>query len=118
AFSVVERDCASSNLSFPHELGHNMGAHHDVYVIGTDHGLDPYSHGWVDLIGKFRTIMAYNDQCATAGFNCQRIPYFSAPRKPFNGRVVGNAATADNARTLGESASPVAGSRQALGSTP
>jgi hypothetical protein len=115
-FSVVERDCASSNLSFPHELGHNMGAHHDVFVIGTDTGLDPYSHGWVDLVGKFRTVMAYNDQCAnsTPTFNCTRIPYFSTPDKTFNGRVVGNAVTADNSRTLSESAPTVANFRQAL----
>ena len=116
AFNVVERDCASSNLSFPHELGHNMGANHDAFVIGGDIGLAIYSKGWVDLTGKFRTIMAYNDQCAIAGFNCQRIPYFSSPNKTFNGRTVGNAATADNSRTLSESANTVANFRQALAS--
>ena len=117
-FSVVERDCASSNLSFPHELGHNMGAHHDVFVIGTDRGLAPYSHGWVDLTGKFRTIMAYNDQCVASipPFNCQRIPYFSTPGKTFNGRVVGDAVTADNSRTLSESANTVSNFRPSLAS--
>jgi peptidyl-Asp metalloendopeptidase len=117
-FSVVERDCASSNLSFPHELGHNMGAHHDLYVATGDHTLDAYSHGFVDLTGKFRTIMAYNDQCAAASpaFNCQRIGLFSTPNKSFGGRVVGNAATADNARTLGETGNTVANFRQALAS--
>jgi hypothetical protein len=28
-YSVVEQSCAVGNLSFPHELGHNMGAGHD-----------------------------------------------------------------------------------------
>jgi hypothetical protein len=117
AFNVVERNCASSNLSYPHELGHNMGAHHDAFVIGGDIGLAIYSKGWVDLTGKFRTVMAYNDQCAVSGIpSCQRIPYFSSPNKTFNGRTVGNAATADNSRTLSESADTVANFRQALAS--
>ena len=29
AFAVVARTCAAANLSFPHELGHNMSADHD-----------------------------------------------------------------------------------------
>jgi hypothetical protein len=116
AFSVVERTCASGNLSFPHELGHNMGAHHDVFVAGTDPTLSPYSHGFVDLVGRFRTIMAYNDQCAVQipTFNCQRIQFFSTPNKTFGGRTMGNAATADNARTLGDTANTVANFRQSL----
>ena len=116
AFNVVERDCASSNLSLPHEFGHNMGAHHDVFVIGTDHGLFTYSHGWVDLIGKFRTVMAYPDQCAAQRppFNCTRVPFFSTPDLTLNGRPLGNSVTADNARTLSESADTVTNFRQAL----
>ena len=111
-FSVVERTCASANLSFPHELGHNMGGHHDPFVIGTDPTLSAYSHGFVDLVGKFRTIMAYNAQCEP--FNCTRIPYFSTPNKTFNGRAIGAAATNDNSRTLSETANTVANLRTAL----
>ena len=29
AFSLVSRICAAGNYSFAHELGHNMGSHHD-----------------------------------------------------------------------------------------
>jgi hypothetical protein len=32
AFSVVDRECATGNYTFGHELGHNMGANHDRYV--------------------------------------------------------------------------------------
>ena len=47
-FTVVNRGCASPNLSFPHELGHNFGARHDTYV---DPLTSPYAygHGWVDV---------------------------------------------------------------------
>lgn len=114
AFSVVERQCATGNLTFPHELGHNMGAHHDVFVAGTDSALAAYSHGFVDLIGKFRTIMAYPDQCSAAGLSCPRVPFFSSPDKTVGGRTIGNAATADNARTLGNTANNVANFRTAL----
>jgi len=32
AFSVVAQSCATGYYSFAHELGHNMGSRHDVYV--------------------------------------------------------------------------------------
>jgi hypothetical protein len=114
AFSVVDRLCASGNLSFAHELGHNMGAHHDPYVTGGDTGLFPYSHGYVDLPGRIRTIMAYNNQCADSGFNCTRLPYFSTPAFTVNNRPIGNATTSNNASTLAQSASTVASFLQAV----
>lgn len=113
-FSVVERQCVTANLSFAHELGHNMGAHHDPYVTGGGTGLFAYSHGYVDLVTRVRTVMAYNDQCVDFGFNCARIPYLSSPNQTVNGRVIGTASISDNARTLGESANTVANFRQAV----
>jgi hypothetical protein len=114
-FNVVERQCAGANLTFAHELGHNMGAHHDAYVTGGDTGLFAFSHGYVDLVGRFRTIMAYNNQCVNVGgFNCTRVTYFSNPNQAINGQLLGNALTADNARTLNQSANTVANFRQAV----
>ena len=115
-FSVVERHCASANLTFAHELGHNMGAHHDPYVTGSDPGLFAYSHGYVDTVAPFpfRTVMAYNNQCVDSGFNCTRITYFSSPNQTVGGRVIGNALVSDNARTLAQSANTVANFRQAV----
>jgi hypothetical protein len=113
AFNIVERDCASSNLTFAHELGHNMGAHHDPYVAA-DPGLFAYSHGHVDLVAHFRTIMSYPNQCNDAGVACPRIPYFSTPNQTFAGRPMGNAAVSDNARTLSQSANAVANFRVAV----
>jgi hypothetical protein len=56
-FTVVNRGCASANLSFPHELGHNFGARHDTYV---DSATSPYAygHGWVDVGQRWRDVMA------------------------------------------------------------
>ena len=109
AFSVVDSDCATGNLVFPHELGHNMGARHDRFVDDKAGAFD-YSHGFVnpagfitgDPIDRWRTIMAYNTQCAdVGGFYCSRIPYFSNPDVTVNGNATGVAApdlnSADNA---------------------
>ena len=30
----------------------------------------------VDLTNRFRTVMAYNDQCVASGYNCFRAPHF------------------------------------------
>jgi hypothetical protein len=113
-FSVVERVCATAALTFAHEVGHNMGAHHDPYVTGGDTGLFAYSHGYVDTVGKFRTIMAYSDRCFDVGISCPRIPFFSNPGQTFDGRPIGTASTSDNARTFRQSATTVSNLRQAL----
>ena len=77
-FSVINRGCASGNLSFAHELGHNFGALHDPYV---DPGTSPYAygHGYAVPAAGWRTVMAYNNACSAAGTSCTRIPYFSNP---------------------------------------
>ena len=109
AFSVVEVGCAVSTYTFPHEVGHNFGATHDPYVVTAP--AYPYGQGTVDLAGRWRTVMAYNNQCADAGFACTSVGYWSAPdliypdaTAPVNAGPTGNAATRDNARLLGERA--------------
>ena len=114
-FSVVARSCATGNYSFGHELGHNMGLRHDTHV---DNGTTPFAwaHGYVDLTNRFRTIMAYNDQCAATppGTFCTRIQWFSNPSVTYNTFTTGNASTANNASVLNSSASTVANFRQSI----
>ena len=101
AFSVTDRDCVSNN-TLTHELGHNMGNAHDRASGGT--GVFPYSYGYRDPVGKFRTIMAY--PCPNV--SCPRVKYFSNPKILINGRPAGidhrinPSNSADNARSMNE----------------
>jgi len=111
-FSVINRGCASSNLSYPHELGHNFGARHDTYV---DTATTPYAygHGWVDTGQRWRDVMAYNNACAAYGFNCTRIPYMSNPALTYGSPAdpLGSTTTANVARVHNDNALTVANFR-------
>ena len=111
-FSVINRGCASGNLSFAHELGHNFGALHDPYV---DPGTSPYAygHGYAVPAAGWRTVMAYNNACSAAGTSCTRIPYFSNPNLTYGSpaQPLGTASTSDNTRVHNQNAATVANFR-------
>jgi peptidyl-Asp metalloendopeptidase len=115
-FSVIARSCATGYYSFGHEMGHNMGANHDWYV--DDSSLPyTYAHGYINLAGLWRTIMAYNNECSDAGYNCTRIQYWSNPDVLYSGSatgVEGGSTPADNSRTLNNTAYTVANFRQSV----
>jgi hypothetical protein len=113
-FSVVEQSCAVGNKSFAHELGHNMGAHHDPFVLsggpcsdGKEAGAYCFSRGYVYNAGGWRTVMAYANQCPS----CNRIAHFSNPSLTMGGAAMGDAAYRNNAYTLNKTAKAVAGYR-------
>jgi hypothetical protein len=113
-FNVVTRSCATGNYSFGHEMGHNMGAHHDRYV-SSENGAYPYSHGYVASNGAWRTIMAYANAC---GGTCPRVQYWSNPDVTYTdgqamGVPEGSPQAADNRKTLNNTAYTVANFRQA-----
>ena len=117
AFNVVDRGCFSDALTFPHELGHNMGARHDrenacsagactlVCCAGDasreqSRGNYEFSYGYRDPYA-WRTVMAVSSGCAWPTF-CPRIPYYSTPDALFEGSALGVAGghaegAADNA---------------------
>ncbi len=99
AFSVVARGCIS-NHSFAHELGHNMGAAHDV-ANASSAGAYPYSYGWrwAGSSGAvFRSIMSYSPGT--------RINYFSNPAVLYDGIPTG-VNEANNSLTLNNTAPTV-----------
>jgi hypothetical protein len=102
--------CPVGNKSFVHELGHNMGAHHDPYVA-PGAGAFAYSHGMVDVVNRWRTVLAYDSQCLDAGTSCTRIQYLSNPRLTNNGVAIGDAALRNNAHTLNRTAKAIAAYR-------
>ena len=114
SFSVVSRQCATTNLSFAHELGHNMGARHDRHVDPTNNSPYKYNHGHVNVTDQWRTIMAYNNKCEEIDETkpCGRIPFWSNPNKSRDGDPMGistpSASAADNYRTLKNTAETVA----------
>lgn len=80
AFSVSNYNCGS--LTMAHEFGHNIGLQHDIHVVQDDTNRKFYKDGlgFVDLINKKRSIMAYSDHCQEVGVSCPRIGHFSNPK--------------------------------------
>lgn len=91
-YSLVDWGCAVDNSSMPHEIGHNMGLEHDRYV-SPNNALAGHGHGYVNVGQRWRTIMAYNDQCADAGAYCTRLRRFSNPDQLWGGFPLGRPAS-------------------------
>jgi len=115
AFSVVSQTCFSQQ-TLAHEIGHNQGNSHDRPNGGAS--AYPYSFGYrtCDNVAptngqKFRTVMGY--PCSSV----PRVNYFSNPNVYYNGAPTGVAyesnpsASADNARSMNNTAAVVAAFR-------
>jgi|GEM_PF-2630540 len=100
AYSVTKRRCGG--LVLAHELGHNLGLHHDRYVT-SGQGATPAAYGFTNIDSLtatrpgFRTVLAYNNRCLDAGGTCDRIPFYSDPDSLWMGQAMGAAGTEDNA---------------------
>ena len=91
AFAVVHHECAAANYTLAHEIGHLLGARHEMsYVSGT---------GWRDIMG-------YKDACG----GCPRLPVWSNPLVLIGGQPAGTAEL-NNARIIAENAARVAAFR-------
>lgn len=104
-YTVTARSCAVGNLSFAHELGHNMGSQHNP-----ENGSGPtYPYGFGHYVnGVFRTVMSYVDPCPNG---CTRRPYFSNPEVSFSGFPTGIDNARDNARSINLTADAIANYR-------
>ena len=98
-FSVTAKSCATGYYSFGHEIGHNIGAHHNPEVA-TNNAF-PYGRGHLIEQGTaatgYRTIMAYYK----AGYRT-RVNYWSNPsiNYPLTGTATGVAEVSNNAAVL------------------
>ena len=98
AFGVTKYDCLS-NATVTHELGHNLGIYHDRYTVddftATKH---PFDYGYVNQrqfvqgsgeASRWRTIMAYVEQCNDHGWHCPLVLRFSNPSQRWLGDPLG-----------------------------
>jgi Metallo-peptidase family M12 len=104
AFAVVHHECAATSYTLAHEVGHLIGARHDLNL---DKSLTPfpYGHGYVNGT-KWRDIMSYKESCN----GCPRLPVWSSPKVMVRGAVAGTPEL-DNARVIAEQAGRVAAFR-------
>lgn len=110
-FSVTAQECGS--YIFAHELGHNLGAHHDPGTNMLDESLVlgfPYGQGFCNRRGNWRTVMSYNfrESCRP------RVPYFSNPNISYRGTPTGDEHARHNVRVINETAFHVANFRTRL----
>jgi hypothetical protein len=104
AFAVVHHDCAVATLSVAHEIGHIIGARHDL-TIDKEMTPFPYGHGYVNGT-KWRDIMSYKESCG----GCRRVPIWSSPKVLYDGAPAGTPEQ-DNGRVIAEEAARVAAFR-------
>lgn len=108
-FSALRHAGNCSSLTFAHELGHNLGAHHDPVTLSRNGDEPSYSYGagYVDKPNNFATMMAYTS-LGSACEGCMRIPYFSSATTNYNGLSTGVAGISENDRVIANRASTVA----------
>lgn len=111
-YSVVSNGTSSpyycDDLTFPHELGHNMGNMHDHRTTSDASGVFNYSFGH-GIDNSFVSVMAYPSSFT----NAPRIGKFSNPALTCNGQACGVNNSADNARSMNAIRDQVAAYRTA-----
>lgn len=112
-FSATRINFAVNTITFIHEIGHNLGAMHNLYQTS-----DPGPTQWENWAGNtwsagwrwqgtdtnyYADLMSYPSGSEYAdGQPTTNIPYFSDPLHTHMGAAAGDALLADNARTLRE----------------
>lgn len=105
-FSITAHACAVGNKSFAHEVGHNMGAHHDPSYADAA-GPKPYNRGYISPQLDWRTVMSYPGACG----GCARVAFFSNPKLTFDGAAMGTPGLSNNAQVLNTTGKAIAAYR-------
>ena len=120
-FSEHALDCLAGGIVFPHELGHNMGLHHDRLTYRTETDPDrpnppksKYNFGFINNNAGVIDIMAYLNSCAA--LPCIQVQWFSSASVKYNGAVKfgipkGTKNAADATRRLNETRTGIAAYR-------
>ena len=117
AFAVVPYRCLTDSFSFAHELGHLMGARHDVHQDGIRGSPFAFNHGFVQTTPSggaphpWLTVMGTQAWCKRMELAaCARIGFWSTPDTTFDyyGQATGVAGESDNRQTLNTTAKTVA----------
>ncbi len=89
AFAVTVQSCMNGNV-VAHELGHNIGCHHDRNNAGG--ASYPHSYGFRTTDNKYRTVMAYSPG--------SRVNVWSSPNVKHLTYTMGKTNSEDNALTI------------------
>lgn len=101
-----------SDLVYIHEVGHNLGAEHQIGQTSANPG---FGTAWARP-GQFHTVMgSFGSGNPNRGLTLAR---FSNPQQLCGGRPCGQAGVADNARRLRETMASVAAYRSAVSNRP
>jgi len=106
AFAVVDQGHAiGPSYSFTHEIGHLLGARHD---LANDNKTTPFPfcHGFINNQKHWRTAMAYDGVPSSI-----RMLYWSDPSVSFEGDVMGTTADCNVAEVLRRTGATAAGFR-------
>ena len=112
-YSIAKTSCIGQYTP-AHEMGHNMGSHHDP-TNASGVPLFDYSYGYCDPSRRFRTVMATSCPSGSSA----RILHFSNPQvnDATSGAITG-AQFQNNATSINNAAQTVANWRQSTGAVP
>jgi Metallo-peptidase family M12 len=99
-FGVTVSSCMNSNV-VTHEIGHNLGCHHDRANAGRAAYVHAYGFRTADK--KFRTVMAYSPG--------SRVNIWSSPKVKHRTYVMGTVGSEDNVLTIKKTKATVASFR-------
>lgn len=103
AFAVAQHECLAPRYTLAHEVGHLIGAEHELGDDLDQNNPVSYNHGLHIASLNVETLMGQKTQGATP-----RIPYLSTPAKTYSGVALGTTQWENNTRMHAENASRVA----------